>query len=327
MRRLAIHRKQTSWNVQDLTEVGLNRWFEIGFTSAGEAEIVRLRELMKSDKVTRPFRSVLLDPNNQVCAKIGGYVTTNGRLTFWAVQHAPDADETSRLQASRQLVKSCVERAQVTSRVRYLETRPADDTVDLESFIMALRMESFDEIATAHFYTRPLKAPPPLPELKTELLCSLQFAPVRTVTPEEFNCLFEACQVDTLDRAQRDSLLSAQETLNELRNSAGAVAETELWSVALIDNKPVGFVLSQVSGDSDVAVKDAIIVELGVVPWRRRQRIGLHLTSSILQTLRMHGATSVGAVIDDENTPSIQLHETFGFMREPDSCWTWRRRL
>lgn len=101
---------------------------------------------------------VLLAAEGRVRARIGGYVTKGGRLTFWAARHAPDADATARRQASRRLVESCVARARATPGVRYLETKPAHDTPDPESFLAALRAEGFKEVAAAHLYVREFHA-------------------------------------------------------------------------------------------------------------------------------------------------------------------------
>lgn len=325
-------RPNAPWAVRDLTEVGLDRWFEIDRTPPGPTEIARLRALMTPDETVRPFRSVLLDAEGRVRARIGGYLAKNGRLTFWAPRHAAGSDVSARRCAAHRLVEHCVTQAQGIPCARYLETKPAHDTPDLEAFLGALRDEGFEEVAAAHLHVLDLDAS--APETASDAsghgpssAPELRIIPAHTLPPNALDRLFDACQEGTLDRAQVDSPASAQETLEELRRFAGAAADTELWSVAYIDDEPVGFALCGASGDLESAPEDVALIELGVISEHRRAHIGLRLVSAMLEALRHRGATTVEALVDDQNLPSLCLHRSLGFMRQPGVYLTWRRRL
>jgi ribosomal protein S18 acetylase RimI-like enzyme len=311
-----------TFTVQDLTAVGLTRWFEAGPAPMDkEGALTRLQQLMTPDNVKWPFRSVALDSNGHVRAKVGGYITTSGCLTFWAVYHSEGEESSTRRELTRLLIRSCIERARKTPGVRFVETKPAYDTPDQEIFLSELRRAGLHEVATSHLYVCDLenirdRGCSPLPDLELWPSC--------LIAPGCLARLFAASQIGTLDRAQQTSPTSSEEVLLELRQWAGATVNTSLWSVALLKGNPVGFALCGVSGPSNAPPEGATLVELGVIPEARRKGIGTWLVREILWSIKSRGIRTVEALIDDENIPSQRLHERIGFIREPNAYWTWR---
>ena len=313
------------FEVRDLRAVGLDRWFEAGPPPADrDAAVSRLRELITADELKEPFRSVALDKDGNVRAKIGGYITKSGRLTFWAIHHREGERLRTRRKLTRLLLGSCVERALTTPLVRFIETKPAHDSPDLKVLLPELLRAELHEVAASHLYTLELAGLPP-PESAPAL--ALERRPCQELPPEYLSSLFEASQEGTLDRVQRESPLSAQQTLEELREWAGLAASTPLWSIAFLDNKAVGFALCGVAGSPNANPDEATIVELGVIPDARRMGIATWLVRQTLWSLQCMGVRTAKVLIDDDNGPSRHLHEGLGFKQEVGEYWTWQRMI
>ena len=75
------------------------------------------------------------------------------------------------------------------------------------------------------------------------------------------------------------------------------------------------------------AIRDGVVVEIGVVPQRRHEGIGTGLLSTVLHYFARRGATSVEALLDDTNVPSLRLHTALGFKVEAGPYCTWRRAV
>jgi ribosomal protein S18 acetylase RimI-like enzyme len=315
-------RKSDPFDVKDLNSVGLTKWFDVGPQPPDlNAAVRQLSDLMAPDEMKRPFRTVAIDGNDSVRAKLGGYITSFGRLTFWAARYRDGEDPSTRRELARLLIESCIARARETPNVRFLETKPAYDTPDLDIFLSEINAAGLHEVAVSHLYTLKLCS---VRELRISPLPGLECRESVEIAAPRFERLFADCQIGTLDRAQRDSPLSAQETIQELRSWAGSAAMGPLWSVAMLARQPVGFALSGVSGPRNGPPEEATIAELGILPDARRKGIGSWLVREILWYMREAGVVTARVLIDNENIPSQRLHERIGFTREFGEYRTWR---
>jgi len=308
--------------VVSLLLTGVERWFEIGQRPSDIALAAqRLRAVLASIDPKDPFRLVLLDPDDRVRAKVGGYVTRSGRLRLWAVRHAPGENRTTRAQLTRLLVQACLERSRANPRVRFVECCPAFDTPDRANLEAAIHEAGLRLVASAHNYERtlPLGRPPALPAGVTLATCASGSAALEQ--------LFAEVNAFTLDRLEQDQALSTQETLLELREQAGGSADSDLWQLALANGAPAGYVLCGFTPAVEGQPAEGEILEIGVIPSQRRRGLAQALLGAALTQLTARGAATATAMIDDVNLPSIRLHERLGFTREEGDYCTWRLHL
>jgi ribosomal protein S18 acetylase RimI-like enzyme len=311
---------EDAFSIVHLKSVGLERWFEVGRKPKDlTAAVAKLRELITPDPARMPFRLVALDGKNRVRAKLGGYITVNGRFTFWTVYHRKGEKPATRRTLTRSLIEACMEFAGSTPGVDFLETKPAYDTPDRITFVSSLLALGFRETARSHLYTRNLvhvrpPMPPPLGGLERLNADEFQL--------DVLGRLLEASQAKTLDRIQQDDSLFGRDPLDELRSS-----DRSLWSVAVIRGRPVGLIICGGTEQSDSPLGEVFILEVAVLPEFRQSKIGTWLVGEMLSILKDLEATEVQALIDDKNIPSQRLHINAGFKRNPGSFWTWRHHM
>ncbi len=208
---------------------------------------------------------------------------------------------------------------------RYVETQPAHDTPELEIFEDAIRAQGLIQIAESRLYQRNLECKQSLePSLRER---GIRFVPYDQLEPQIVTSLFDAVRHTTLDRAERHSVLTSQETLTELRVVADSAGTTRLWSIALKDGVPSGYLLCALSEVTGGESSTGTIVEIGVINEARRQGIGRFMLTTAIEEFRLRGARTAEALIDVVNTSSIRLHQSLGFSITPGSYWTWRRIL
>jgi ribosomal protein S18 acetylase RimI-like enzyme len=311
---------EDAFSIVHLKSVGLERWFEVGEKPKDlPAAVAKLRKLMTPDPARTPFRLVALDGKNRVRSKLGGYITVNGRFTFWDVYHREGEKPSTRRTLPRSLIEACMELARNTPGVDFLETKPAYDSPDRSIFVSSLRALGFREIGRSHVYTRNLvHVPPPMPPP----LGGLERLNANEFQLDVLGRLLEASQAKTLDRVQQDDSLFRRYPLDELRSS-----DRSLWSVAAIRGRPVGLIICGGTGQSDSPPGEVVILELAVLPEFRQRKIGAWLVGEMLSILKDLEATQVYAMIDDENIASRRLHINAGFKRNPGSFWTWRYHM
>ena len=304
-------------NIIPCERIGFARWFEVGRRPADLVSAVEaLTALYQNPAERRPLRLVAQRADGEIVAKLGGYITRGGRLAFWSVYYATPLDELRRRQLARRLVRACLDLAVADPTVRYVETRPGHDSPDLPFLLDALRDEGMRLIAEHHVYQWSEKmriankARPPV--------TGLRIVPYEEANRGLLGELFDRVKKVTLDRAERQSLASTQDTLDELAQQSAEVASTGLWSLAFLADNPVGFVLC--GGEPP----DGLVLELGVVPEARRRGIGSRLLDAALHALTARGVETAEALIDDANTPSIALHQACGFVRLQGEFYTWR---
>lgn len=319
----AMDDTRRDYHVRALPDVPFERWFDVGNTFQNVPQAVaRLRATLEGDGLKLHFRLVALDGGQQVRAKVGGYVTSSGRLTFWAVYHRDGESEWTKSVLTGLLVDECVARARSTSSIRYVETQPAHDTPELPTFLDAIRSAGLLPVAASRCYEwdsgREPRLTPRLP------LSDLRLVPCWQLAPEILARAFEKVRRRTDDRSERDSPLSPEQTLEELRSLAGDTAETSLWSVGMLGDSPIGYVLCSLSEAHAGEPRKGMILEIGVVEEERQKGIGTWMAWQALQDLMDRGAKTVRSLVDDINTPSLRLHSALDFVPLPGTYWTWR---
>lgn len=315
------------WHVRDLTDSDLKRWLEIGpYLKDRRRQINLLRNNLAFDGLKQPFRLMAMNAKDQLLAKLGGYTTSTGRLTFWPLIHfRTGLSLKERRQATRLLIEACIVRAKADRNIRYIETMLSLDTPARRSFQTLLGALGFKLISRAHVYTKKLKQEE-LPDLSRSLP-DLRLTPAITMPVRRLEQLLKACQSGTLDPAQRDAHLTGHANLKELRHYAGKTAASDFWSIACWGDKPVGFAFSGPVPDPEDKPGYAYLIELGVLPEFRARGIGSFLVRSMMGKLSRRGMTVLQSFLDDENVPSCKLHKHLGFIRKPGPHWTWRNHV
>jgi ribosomal protein S18 acetylase RimI-like enzyme len=311
-----VDRVAETVDVELCEQIGLARWFEIGRRPADLAKAVdALTALYRDPGERRPFHLVAVQPNGGILAKLGGYTTSTGRLAFWSVYYAESVDELRRRRLCRRLVRACLDRAIADPAVRFVETRPGHDSPDLPILRDAIRDEGMRLVAEHHVYQWSART---CVEERPSPVAGLRIAPCRHAERGLLAELFDRVQKATLDRVEREQLVAANDTLDELALSTGQAASTSLWSLAFLADTPVGYILCR----SDRP--DGLVLEVGVIPEARRRGIGSQLLHAALGKFTSHGVDTVEALIDDVNVPSIALHKARGFVMLPGEFYTWR---
>ena len=105
---------------------------------------------------------------------------------------------------------------------------------------------------------------------------------------------------------------TALASFDSIRRGRLGPSPSEFWKVALIDNKPVGFIGAFIR-ESDFKPPTGILGPLGVFPEYRRLGIGLYLISELFKSLKDYGCeyTAVGTPAANKN--AIVMYEKAGY--------------
>lgn len=301
---------QADVRVVDLRELTPNRWFDVG---RSPTDLAAATERTRSElALASPWalRLVALD-GSTVVGRLGGYVAPTGALRLWSIGYRDTLTEAGRDHVAEALVSSAVQIARERLDVRFVESRPGHDSPDLHRLLTALEGGGLRPVSQAHVYSAPVAACPRdcggPPGLELARMASLD---------DRILALYERTRGATLDRADAQRLEPLDAVRAELERQA---PKRRTW-VARVDEVLTGFLWASVDSED----REAWILDVGVDPDHRRRGIGRALLARALTDLAEAGVSTVLALIDDENHPSIALHEHAGLRRSKGPFWTYR---
>lgn len=308
--------------IVNVLEAGVHRWFELGTPPRDLADAVASLDARLRPGTLRPHLRLVALRDATVVARIGAWVTTDGRLRVWEpVASGGTAPDEYRSLATA-LLDSVLERARGVAGLRVVEANPADDIPFPAEWMSVLKEAGFVEIASAHVHALPhpraavRRAPPPPRTIRFDRWCAFAEGVLeRTV---------EEVKRQTADRVDTAFRREVQTYLRELH---GEGFDPELWVVGSIDEEPFGFVLCAAGVTGGIAEHTGWILDLGVRPPMRGRGLGHSLLREGVSRLAARGERTVRALIDDANTPSLGCHRRLGFRREPDAFFTYHRTV
>lgn len=301
-----------------LTSESAGRWVESGASPADAAqEEATVRELLLAvpeamllvaQMDEHPLAHLHLCP---VGAYGLGIFAMSIRSGLDGVALAIDATET--------LIACCKAIARTLPGVRYLETDIPASSPEADIWRMACERQGVEAIAESYNHVLPIQ-----PDQRFNNNEKIQLRRFSEMPPTEMLSLYEAVYRDSADRAHLSSLEPFDVRLERLTMMPLLQPDTSAWLIAVEADRPVGLVFAAMQ---DAAYGDATtgwIVELGVVPERRRHGLGRMLLQAGLAGLTAQGAEQVISRIDACNRPSLELHAAMGFVRQPDTSWLYR---
>jgi len=299
--------------VVDLRTLAPERWFDIG--RAPECLSTAAEKTRSDLALASPWalRLVALD-GPAVAGRLGGYVAPTGALRLWSVGYGDTVPEDARDEMAGALVSRAVAVARHRPDVRFVESRPGYDSPHLRRLLAALEGNGLRRVKQAHVYSAPAAS------WKHDGRDPRGLELERTVSVDDGTlALYDRVRAHTLDRADAQRLEPPHGVRADLERQA---PNSPAW-VARFDDDVVGFLWVAV----DVTEREAWIVDVGVDPDRRRRGIARALLSRATRELAEAGISTLLALIDDENYPSIALHEGLGLTRSDGPFWTYRLAL
>ena len=262
---------------------------------------------------------------DEVLARLPARRDDGGRFTFWWPSYRSGLSLATRQLLADNLIQACIGIAASENRFHYLESKPADDVPDLSCWLAALTSQGFRQIAIAHLLSRrvdqPLSLSPPVAN-RARIICGDE------ISLDQLKETFIAYQSETLDRADADPVQDKAAAFRELVLDGHSLeTNLSLWRVCILDNKPVGFVATRIESGQDSNAQTGTVLSIGILPSVRRRGLGKVLLQEGLKALKSHGATTVQALVDNENTPSLGLHHWAGFKKLPERYMVYRRNL
>jgi len=214
---------------------------------------------------------------------------------------------------------------QLTVPQSILETRPADDIPGVDSWLTSLQRHGFIEIACAHLYVRGL----PLHALSRDLSLSadVHFLQYRADLFDVLVDLYARSRTSTLDRRTAATMLNPRDYISELQTIGDPGFSSDLWLVAVEHDVPFGFALGAVRQDPMFKCRTGLVLEIGVVPEKRRRGFGRLLLTQALPVLTEVGAERAVSLIDDANIASLRTHQPLGFVPLPHRFMVYHKRL
>lgn len=308
-----------------LADVSLHRWFEIGDPPQDyDAALLRLEQYLHAGQNSQHVRLLALK-KNEVVARLAARKDDGGRFTFWWPSYLKGLSRSNRQFIGESLIQACINLATSDNRFRYLETKPADDVPDLQVWLASLKNRRFHMRSVAHLLYKRIAEPFSFSDGTINGIKVVRGDEVSLDLLEE---TFRAYQSDSRDRADSDPITDKTAAFRELLEETGSSQpKLFLWPVALVRNKPVGF--AAVSVDTRFEARDltGTILSIGVLPMLRRRGLGKVLLAEALNALKSYGAKAVQALVDDENRPSLALHQWAGFELMPERYMVYRRNL
>ena len=245
-------------------------------------------------------------------------------LKFWSPQFAPGVDERLASACGRALVEYLEHRARSRAGlIQRMQTEPADDDELPAVWLETLGASGFRELARACVHVLAGGGMRPLIPLPAGLMLR---APRGAQDPVLFRVYKQSVEA-TSDRLDRLYAAPAREHFAKLERLAGSQAVKRFWRVARVAGQPCGYIAVADNYDGGDGERAGWILGIGVDPPFRRRGIGTALLSSAVAALGVAGESKIKALIDNENGPSIAVHEKLGFKQLPARYMTYEKRI
>jgi ribosomal protein S18 acetylase RimI-like enzyme len=127
----------------------------------------------------------------------------------------------------------------------------------------------------------------------------------------------------------RDYLGQSEPSVTEFRDSIGILLkdpDTEFLVARNVDGTPVGYAQVRYRYSAWIPGLGAEIEDLFVLPFARRQGIGLELAESVTARARQRSCRVIGLNTNERNEAALSLYQRLGFTAERAS-WNGSRQL
>jgi len=143
-----------------------------------------------------------------------------------------------------------------------------------------------------------------------------------------------ACEADLEELSQlmiafRDQLGQSAPSATEFRDSIGILLkdpDTEFLVARNVDGAPLGYAQVRYRYSAWIPGLGAEIEDLFVLPFARRQGIGLELAQSVTERARQRSCRVIGLNTNERNEAALSLYQRLGFAAER-AAWNGSRQL
>lgn len=300
-----------------LTSQNAALWFWAVDAVPSPEQAAQLAETLAGGPL-RPNYRAIIERDGRIVGRFAAQ-RRDGAVHFWIPWFHRDASEAERKGAMRRVVDDLATRCAAEGpQALPLESRAGDDEAGCALWLDVLREAGFEEASVyrVHILTAPWPvavshAAPPI-EIRAATAQDLERLPQ----------LYCRAYADTLDRRQR-AFDAAPKYIKELQ-SFGTGYDPALWLIAAVEGEPAGFALVNAAREEAFPGLSAWLLEIGCLPQYRGKRIAGMLLAAVLPRLTNAGVQRLLATIDEENTPSICLHDSFGFVKQKDRHYVFR---
>jgi len=304
-----------------LTPRNAGLWFRAVDAAATPEQLAQLAEVLDSGPLRPNLRGVIERDGARNRVIIGRFAAQrrDGAINFWLPWFRRDVSEPERTDAMRRIVDDLLARREAeTLQTLPLESRADEDEADCAPWLDVLRDAGFAEASAyrVHILSAPWPRTAPHHAPRTD---------IHPATPQYLECLpqlYCRAYADTLDRRQR-ALGAAPKYIKELQ-SFGTGYDPSLWLVATVNGEAAAFALVNSAREEAFPGLSAWLLEIGCLPQHRGQGIAGALLAALIPRLGSAEIKRLLATIDDQNTPSIRLHASFGFVPQKDRHYGFR---
>ena len=300
-----------------LTARNAGLWYRAVEAAPTPQQLAHLTEILTSGPL-RPNLRAIVERDGRIIGRFAAQ-RREGAIHFWIPWFHRDASESERKGAMRRIVDDlAARRAAEELQALPLESRAGNDEADCALWLDVLRDAGFEEASAyrVHILNAPWPRAAPHEAPRTE---------IRAATPQDLELLpqlYCRAYADTLDRRQR-AFDAAPKYINELR-SFGTGYDPALWLIGSVNGEAAGFALVNAAREEAFPGLSAWLLEIGCLPQHRGQGIAGALLAALMPRLDKAGCQRLLATIDEKNTPSIRLHESFGFVPQKDRHYVFR---
>lgn len=296
-------------------------WFRAVDAAPTPEQSAQLAEVLANGPLRPNLRAVIERDGARSRVIIGRFAAQrrDGAIHFWIPWFRRDVSEPERTGAMRQIVDDLLaRRAAEALQALALESRAGEDAAEYALWLDVLRDAGFAEASAyrVHILTAPWPRAAPRNAPRTE---------IRPATPQDLERLpqlYCRAYADTLDRRPR-ALGAAPKYIKELQ-SFGTGYDPSLWLVATVNGEAAAFALVNAAREAAFPGLSAWLLEIGCLPQHRGQGIAGALLAALMPRLGSAEIQRLLATIDDQNTPSIRLHASFGFVPQKHRHYAFR---
>ena len=286
--------------------------------NAATADASRLAALLETGPLTPHLRLVASGPDGAFAAFAAEH--RENFIRFWAPSFRTGLAADARAEAMRLFLENLVARRDSAGFAELpLETEPGDDQPDNALWLQALRATGFAETCVYRLHVLPrARFAAPRHAIPGLAVHSIEPPDLLNVT-----ALFRDAYADTRER--RDRGFAEPGAYIESLREIGEGYEPGLWLMAEFAGKPAALAIANRSREPDFPGVSAWLLEIGCLPAFRGRGIARALLAEILQRLATGDCERLMSTIDEINTPSIRLHDVFGFETPPERFYRYRR--
>jgi GNAT superfamily N-acetyltransferase len=290
----------------------------LGGPSPAPAEMERLSAKLGGGTLAPELRLIASDAQGPFARCVAQRREKSIRL--WMPEFRDGTPEAQREPVMARFLETLTEARQAANLAHIpLETEPGDDQGDIAPWLRALARTGFAEACAYRLHVLPRESfAAPRHTLPGLVVLSVEPEALRAVSP-----VLRRAHADTLER--RDSGIESNEAYVAHLAKIGRGYEPGLWLMAEYRGAPAAAMIVNRAEEPPFPGTSAWVLEIGCVPELRGQGVAAALMAEVLARLARADCQRLLATIDERNIPSIRLHARFGFARQPERYYLYRR--